>query len=516
MSAFLSTEKEDSLLAMAADLKSSFCRGSACLIHMLLASLATSVFTTTVFAQDPDFISRPLLVIFCEGFSQKTPQISDQNKDEVVCAKVKKNIESESDFGQSPFASVEVAPSSFEADHLQNDKWLLKVSSTSESTSVQLFANLFGSVIEVSDALVFPLSRAKSQRVFKDSLKIRIILNGLLSTSVFRSSVLGRDLMGKISNEEPQPALNQSVIDKVAVFSIYLDRELKLLRPEIIAMGARKNAAKSGAKWSYESNPSAKIDSESYYFVQDYSGRELDMKNLVKGLNLNSIPKRIKRKVHRDWSVSIRYGHAVSRKESMLSNPIWSITAESRSGFMDGFRFSYDLLPLSKKTDSNYDYQLKWSRLQLGYSVGRSLKLPLINWIDIAPRIGALNFQLGVESKNSTLPSTDYATKNALALGVEGGIESRLDFVLVRFWTLINRTFGVSRTAKTSIFQYRFGADLWKDIFELTPEKRLSAVAFYAYESTRIKQVGGGEDQLEVKGINYSNSWMGLGIGVTW
>ena len=106
---------------------------------------------------------------------------------------------------------------------------------------------------------------------------------------------------------------------------------------------------------------------------------------------------------------------------------------------------------------------------------------------------------------------------SAPALGVELGLERRLDNALLRTWGFVNYSFGIIPGENLQrITAFRAGIDYYRDLYKFQTMS-LAGLGFAAVDKTKItRKSNGNPNETSVSEINYANTYIGGGLTLTW
>lgn len=267
----------------------------------------------------------------------------------------------------------------------------------------------------------------------------------------------------------------------------------------------------------------AESDSPRFYAISPSDNREL----LLASVN-QELSQILEMKTHKKLTfgryiyTGFRLGVPVIQSDSPLSRSfMYGIFTEVRSGLLSGVRLNYDWIPEKSLTEETSTTKASWSRFQVGYALGLSLNNPILNWIDLTPRLGVTNLVAETVEQSEFGGSgiiTRFEQKGAPTSGIEIGLERRFGTALIRLWGYAALSTGISSSDKAfSTKSTRFGVDHYLQILDLD-ELKVALVGFGYVDRTEITRKKSSEVE-EVKaspGISYANSYLGAGVSVAY
>jgi hypothetical protein len=215
--------------------------------------------------------------------------------------------------------------------------------------------------------------------------------------------------------------------------------------------------------------------------------------------------------------VGLRYGAPILRGDGPVGiAPMYGIFSEFRGGILKGVSLSYDFIPGREVADDVVTERYEWSRVQMGYSFGWPLPISFLNWFDIRPQLGVTNLNY---EKNNLIDETtvSFSQHRAPTTGVEIGFETRGRSLLLRAWGYGAYSTGILPQDKLfSTRSYRFGLDLYKDLFRLG-QIGIGVLGFTAFDSTTIIHKTASDDsENTVKRLDISVFYAGAGVTLSW
>lgn len=226
--------------------------------------------------------------------------------------------------------------------------------------------------------------------------------------------------------------------------------------------------------------------------------------------------------IGRSVYIGARYGKAMGGGDSLLANaPMIGIFGEFRGGLLEGIKLYYDFIPTQKKTTDDSSDQFSWSRVQLGYSIGRSFESVFLNWVDVTPKLGVSSLTLeSIPTPDSSLVGYEFHLHRAPTLGLELGAEKRTNLFLARLWAYASYSLGIIEIDKShKSSSVRTGLDLYREIVSWRTIK-LAVLGFGAFDRTTIKRKLTDEElQADVNvpdELTYSSLYLGGGLTLTW
>ena len=219
--------------------------------------------------------------------------------------------------------------------------------------------------------------------------------------------------------------------------------------------------------------------------------------------------------------VGVRYGVPLKGQGVMKKAPLIGIFGEFRSGFLSGLRGNYDLIPKQQVTDDNGTSSFTWSRLQLGYALTKNFSNPIINSIDVTPRLGVATLQYEfIPSAQSDTTAYSFKLNRAPTVGIEFGAEKATNYFRLRAWAFGSYSVGIlpiDRNHTTKSF--RVGLDVYREFLSFKTIK-LALLGFGAMESTKIEKKLTDEQLASeatlVNQLQLNSSFLGGGVTLTW
>lgn len=200
--------------------------------------------------------------------------------------------------------------------------------------------------------------------------------------------------------------------------------------------------------------------------------------------------------------------------------PLIGIFGEFRGGLLAGMHIYYDVIPKLQGKNELVSEQFSWSRFQAGYGFGRAFDNPIVNWVDLMPKIGVTNLDLiSTPTANSKSQPYTFKLNNAPTIGLELGVERRSEKKLIRLWAYGSYGLGVLLDKKIKTTGIRLGADFYRELASFGTTK-FAALLFSAYDSTSFKKTLTAADQKidpsAVSEIKYNSFFLGGGMAITW
>jgi hypothetical protein len=220
--------------------------------------------------------------------------------------------------------------------------------------------------------------------------------------------------------------------------------------------------------------------------------------------------------------IGARYGMPLLSTGSIISGaPMWGLFAEFRGGGLAGLKTYYDFIPSQERDSGGSTERFKWSRFQLGYSVGRQIDYLVFNWIDVTPKLGLTSLsvtKLAVEDLGVT--GYQFDLNRAPTLGLEVGIERRTNHYLGRLWGFGSYSTGISSSERAyTTTSQRLGVDIFHDIAKFDSLK-LTGLGFAAIESTTITRNQSDSDLInsgqQAKQLKFNSIYLGGGLTMGW
>lgn len=333
-------------------------------------------------------------------------------------------------------------------------------------------------------------------------------MRSLVSKSKFASgqTVTGRAFTPPIRAAQPPKQL--------AFFDMSYERGS--WRPHVMAVAKLKSATATDVTWQVSDvseKPTKKVS-----FVQQID----DRKPLLAAIKaqIETFSSRFKFAPVRAGYIGMRYGIPITSGAGPFKvASTYGLLGEFRSGFLSGVRISYDAVPKSVVQTETGVESYESSRLQLGYSFGTTLPTPLINWIDVTPRIGVTNLEYSLVPADLDLESeVAFTLRRAPTTGLELGLETRGHSFLIRAWAYGSYSIGILAYDKQfSSRMVRLGLDLYRDVFSLGP-MRFGVLGFTSYEDTSVarKIVEDDPDVAVIETIGFSVIYAGAGLTLSW
>jgi hypothetical protein len=262
--------------------------------------------------------------------------------------------------------------------------------------------------------------------------------------------------------------------------------------------------------------------STSYYFVHQIKERKETQEKLAEALlyELDSFLGKLLG-VARSAYVGTRFGLPLGKGEGVFAKaPLMGFFGEFRGGLLKGMHIYYDVIPKQQGKDELVSQEFSWSRFQAGYGFGLAFENPIINWVDIMPKLGVTSLELiSSPTANSRVRPYSFKLNNAPTIGLEIGIERRGEKNLARIWAYGSYGLGalIEKNIKTA--SLRLGIDFYRELLSLGPTK-IAALVFTAYDVTGFKKNLTLEekkvDPNATDDIRYYSLFLGCGAAVTW
>lgn len=227
--------------------------------------------------------------------------------------------------------------------------------------------------------------------------------------------------------------------------------------------------------------------------------------------------------------VGIRYGYPITFGDPLISqSTMVSVFAEVRGGPLKGLRWYWDMAPEVSAIVENQELKFGWSRPTLGWSFGMNINSPIVNRVDVVPKIGVMDFKSRVplpsidpDETGGTIVGVDFNLKNATSFGGEIGIESATDWFLLRLWGASDIAGIVDTGGDGTVSSIRGGIDTYWDFVKIGKLFESSLLVFAVGETITLSQraettePAPGTDQI-INGLSYNLAFLGLGISLTW
>jgi hypothetical protein len=370
--------------------------------------------------------------------------------------------------------------------------------------------------LEDTDSILELLSNKKIRRLIARYLSTDLPMQGIVST---------KDLRQKSAIPLKRPSPSNDEASTLLLYTLDFDTVEKSWIPTIQGTAVLEEITQDNAtrtirrQWTVTLDQPATVSSRqtakrkrrpTFYFYREVRDRAPQLQALVEEIDSTKDSLATKfLKLGRSAYTGVRYAMPVSKGTSPINkSPLIGVFGEFRSGILNGLRINYDVIP-SKTTVSSLvsseDEDLvitttqsyEWSRFQLGYAFGASLDLPVINWVDITPRLGVTSLRykeqglLSEEDPDFQDIGNDFTQSRAPTVGLELGIETRGNSYLVRYWAFGNYSSGVlAIDKKSSTRTVRVGLDLYRDVVDIGPLK-FTLLGFGCYDSTIISKSSG-------------------------
>jgi hypothetical protein len=222
----------------------------------------------------------------------------------------------------------------------------------------------------------------------------------------------------------------------------------------------------------------------------------------------------------RSFLVGTRFGYPILGGQTPFAKSyILGLFLEMRSGFLDGFRFSYDWIPKREVQIDTRTITGSLSVLQLGYAFDLHLDSILLTSIDAMPRIGVTNLSVVEDQilEDNSVQTSKFIQQRAPTFGLEVGLEKQLPLFLLRLWGYASRSTGfTSVDKKYRTTSTKLGLNNYLQVTDFGGVK-MALYGFSAWESTTIT-VTASEDELAedaALGVSLSNFYLGVGLTLT-
>lgn len=306
-----------------------------------------------------------------------------------------------------------------------------------------------------------------------------------------------------------------------------LNHENKIWKRINIGYGKQLSGEGNETKWAIKLKPK----------IPQVGGLEVSQDFILIGYTagkkeiLKQIDETLQQEVSRDVNellapirsayIGMRYGVPMGGGEGVLAvTPMIGVLGEFRGGALNGLRLYFDSRPKKEIQLNSYSEEFSLSRVQAGYGFGKILNSPIVNWIDMMPKIGVTSINLAV-AVNGDVDAQKYEFQldNAPVIGLELGVERRSETATARLWLYGNFSLGAREIEKESkSTSYRLGLDLYKDIFSFSLYKA-SILFFGALESTSFKNKSSATKMLlssSIQELNYNSLFLGGGLALSW
>lgn len=386
---------------------------------------------------------------------------------------------------------------------------------------------------ERSDELIFVLSPRNLKGVkpiviaLTDIHPLDLMEDGRLSSLLalyfsvsqpFRSVVLPDQL--KLGAEVGGPNRGVEGLDPPKELKIFsLSYVNKFWHHKTIGKAQLKSNGKTGTK--YVVSELLEPQKDAVYFMQQSDSRSeviAELRDIIEGSQFSFLNALFKLK--NAAYVGLRVGYPVQSGPNPLAKAfMYGLFGEFRAGFLSGLRMNYDLIPAAELEDENGLQVFEWSRFQLGYSFGRPLELPVLNWIDVTPRVGVTTLRVDfTPSANSNSSPYSFNQSRAPTVGIEVGFERRNPMFLMRNWYFASYSLGIlPLDRKYNTTASRAGLDIYKTVTEFR-NVSLSLMGFTSLDSTTIKNnvVDDAAEVVQVKQVTYNIWYAGGGFNLVW
>ena len=418
-------------------------------------------------------------------------------------------------FGMGPFNDVSVVDRRPTAG--ARGLWHLSIKGSATFTTVTMY-DMSAQAPRVEAKFVLTVTD-KILPALKDEYAGSLIVWRILKEMPFMGVVLKDKLLRENQVEgKPSGLATKLAPSDLMLFSLNVSDQSTLL-VDVIGFGKMVEKSQENVRWATTRKSEDLPSGMTAILIHDLKGRGAGLAEVETQLTEALRPFAASfESLASTAYVGIRYGAPLQTTDPRLKAAPLGLFFESRQGILNGFRISHDRAPTAKLTTATYESVFSWSRTQIGYGWGRSLSLPIINWFDVMPKIGLTNYS--VEKKVLAGLERPYSFKlsNAIATGIEAGLENRSFSFLLRGWLLFNYAVLTQVSQKTSIDQLRYGVDVYRDLFTLGEDYRLTGLVYVSKESTKLSRsadpsVRGVET---VTGLKYSNLFIGGGITVAW
>ncbi len=262
--------------------------------------------------------------------------------------------------------------------------------------------------------------------------------------------------------------------------------------------------------------------SDTHLFLHQSTGRE-EAKKLLDDTLKHDLENLLGKLlgVARSAYIGTRFGVPMGKGEGVFAKaPLIGIFGEFRGGLLAGMHIYYDVIPKLQGKNELVSEQFSWSRFQAGYGFGRAFDNPIVNWVDLMPKIGVTNLDLiSTPTANSKSQPYTFKLNNAPTIGLELGVERRSEKKLIRLWAYGSYGLGVLLDKKIKTTGIRLGADFYRELASFGTTK-FAALLFSAYDSTSFKKTLTAADQKidpsAVSEIKYNSFFLGGGMAITW
>ncbi len=262
---------------------------------------------------------------------------------------------------------------------------------------------------------------------------------------------------------------------------------------------------------------------QSIYFLHQISDKEANLRKIddtLKSRMSSFFAKFLN--IGRSAYLGIRYGVPLQKGSGVIANVnLIGMFGEFRGGLLSGLRVNYDTIPIQKSETEEFRDELSWSRIQLGYGFGLKLDNPILNWVDISPRLGVTNLSLkSTPNPGAATDGYEFKLQRAPTVGLEVGLEKRTNSFLVRLWGYGSYSLGVLPIDKeyksTSI---RAGLDLYREIADWKSLK-LAVLIFSAVDQNHYTRLATTEELNEdpnlTTQLKFGSFFGGGGLTITW
>jgi hypothetical protein len=265
------------------------------------------------------------------------------------------------------------------------------------------------------------------------------------------------------------------------------------------------------------------VKRQSIYFLHQISDKEANLRKIDDSLKsrMGSFFAKFLN-IGRSAYLGIRYGVPMQKGTGVLANVnLIGIFGEFRGGVLSGLRVNYDTIPTQKSETEEFRDVFSWSRIQLGYGFGLKLNNPILNWVDISPRLGVTNLTLtSTPNPGAATDGYEFKLQRAPTVGLEVGLEKRTNAFLIRLWGYGSYSLGVLPIDKeyksTSI---RAGVDVYREIADWKSIK-LALLVFSAVDQNHYTRLATKEELSEnpnlTTQVKFGSFFGGGGITLTW
>jgi hypothetical protein len=215
--------------------------------------------------------------------------------------------------------------------------------------------------------------------------------------------------------------------------------------------------------------------------------------------------------------IGFRYGYPLDQRAPLVSKTqIYSLLVELRSGPLEGLRLYYDFVPTVRDEAAGLKYKYGWNRTVLGWSLGTKV-IPFIDRFDVVPKLGVWNFDAELPlDPNDSLSNYPVKIDYGPAFGLEAGAEWYGKWAQMRLWGATDLNIGFLSAGNESVRTLRGGADVLFDGPKLGSVFKLTYLASLSGEQVQIDIAEDKESGIVPSSLKFSQSFLGLGLSLSW